>query len=118
MRDYHIRCEKKHKRRYGKDCPKKSGRGRPLKAIAIHDLPKVKRVIPEPKLSQEIIDFSYAEYEALRLVDLLGYTLEEAGKEMGLSKTAIWRLTNSARRKVAAMLVDGKELFFNEEIRI
>ncbi|MHA1628849.1 MAG: DUF134 domain-containing protein [Candidatus Heimdallarchaeota archaeon] len=117
MRYYHFRCEKKRKRFCEeRECPKGQRRGRPLKEIVIYELPKIRRVVPKPKISEEPIRLTIAEYEALRLVDLLGLTQEEAGRKMALSKTALWRLINSARRKMAEMLVEGKELYFSEQI--
>ena len=56
------------------------------------------------------ISLSYDELEALRLVNYEGLTQEEAAKRMGISRGTVWRCLDAARRKVAAMLVEGKEL--------
>ena len=56
------------------------------------------------------IFMTYEEFEALRLVDYEGLTQEEAGKRMGVSRGTVWRALNSARKKVAQMLVEGREL--------
>ncbi|AFN03413.1 hypothetical protein PFC_02240 [Pyrococcus furiosus COM1] len=56
------------------------------------------------------IIMTYEEFEALRLVDYEGLTQEEAGKRMGVSRGTIWRALTSARKKVAQMLVEGREL--------
>ena len=53
---------------------------------------------------------TYEEFEALRLVDYEGLTQEEAGKRMGVSRGTVWRALTSARKKVAQMLVEGREL--------
>jgi len=56
------------------------------------------------------IFMTYEEFEALRLVDYEGLTQEEAGERMGVSRGTVWRALNSARKKVAQMLVEGREL--------
>jgi len=56
------------------------------------------------------IFMTYEEFEAIRLVDYEGLTQEEAGKRMGVSRGTVWRALSSARKKVAQMLVEGREL--------
>jgi len=64
---------------------------------------------------------TYEEFEALRLVDYEGLTQEEAGRRMGISRGTVWRALTSARKKVAQMLVEGRELIIlpqgNEIVR-
>lgn len=55
------------------------------------------------------------EYEALRLVDHQGLMQEEAAKMMGVSRGTVWRCLDSARRKVAAAVVEGRELVISYE---
>ncbi len=50
---------------------------------------------------------TYAEVEALRLVDLEGFTQEEAADRMGVSRRTFWNDLKSARVKVATALVKG-----------
>ena len=50
------------------------------------------------------------ELEALRLVDYEGLLQEEAAVRMRVSRGTVWRCLDSARRKVAAMLAEGREL--------
>jgi len=50
------------------------------------------------------------ELEALRLVDLEGLSQEEAGTRMGVSRGTVWRLLQSARKKVAKALTEGRSL--------
>jgi predicted DNA-binding protein (UPF0251 family) len=57
-----------------------------------------------------IISIDPAEVEALRLVDLVGLSQEEAGQRMGISRGTVWRLVQTARRKVAEALTEGKTL--------
>jgi len=54
------------------------------------------------------------ELEALRLVDLEGLSQDEAGARMGVSRGTIWRLLQSARKKVARSLTEGRPLFITQ----
>jgi len=45
-----------------------------------------------------------------RLVDLEGLSQEEAGTKMGISRGTVWRLLQSARRKTAQALTEGRPL--------
>ena len=56
------------------------------------------------------IVMSYDELEALRLVDYLGLTQEEASQKMAISRGTVWRCLDRARRKLVSMLVEGREL--------
>lgn len=47
------------------------------------------------------------EVEALRLVDLLGLTQEEAAARMGVSRKTLWRDLTSARRRLVEALING-----------
>ena len=51
-----------------------------------------------------------AEIEALRLVDLEDLSQEEAGERMGVSRGTVWRLLQSARKKTAQALTEGRPL--------
>lgn len=51
------------------------------------------------------------EFEAIRLKDFDGLEQAEAAKSMGLSRPTYQRVLQSARRKVAAALVEGKHIF-------
>lgn len=66
--------------------------------------------LPQVGPPKSPIIMTYEEFEALRLVDYEGLTQEEAGERMGVSRGTVWRALNSARRKIAQMLVEGREL--------
>lgn len=88
-------------------------RGRRRKRRMIGFIPQVRHFYPAgPPLSppKPPIFMTYEEFEALRLVDHEGFTQEEAGKRMGVSRGSVWRALSSARKKVALMLVEGREL--------
>lgn len=50
------------------------------------------------------------EYETIRLIDLEGFTQEEAAKKMNIARTTVQGIYNDARKKVAQSLVNGKVL--------
>jgi predicted DNA-binding protein (UPF0251 family) len=89
---------------------RRGGRGRFPKPVFIPKPSKVEKLIPEPKTSSNPILIEPAEVEALRLVDLEGLSQEQAGTKMGVSRGTIWRLLQSARRKVAQALTEGRPL--------
>jgi predicted DNA-binding protein (UPF0251 family) len=72
--------------------------------------PPITGLMPTPTRSQTPIFIDMAELEALRLVDLEGLSQEEAGKRMGVSRGTVWRLLQSARRKTAQSLTEGRSL--------
>lgn len=50
------------------------------------------------------------EFETIRLMDACGLTQEACAEEMQVARTTVTAVYESARRKVAAMLVEGKRL--------
>ncbi|HDP97034.1 MAG TPA: DUF134 domain-containing protein [Euryarchaeota archaeon] len=54
-----------------------------------------------------IVNINLEELEAIRLVDLIDMTQEEAAFSMGISRKTLWRDLVSARKKVAQALVNG-----------
>ncbi|WP_054839671.1 DUF134 domain-containing protein [Thermococcus sp. JCM 11816] len=89
----------------------RGGRRRKMRMIGF--IPQVRHFYPaQPPVFQPKppIFMTYEEFEALRLVDYEGLTQEEAGQRMGVSRGTVWRALTSARKKVAQMLVEGREL--------
>jgi predicted DNA-binding protein (UPF0251 family) len=90
-------------------------RGRFPKPVTISIPSRVEQFIPQPNLSVAPITIEPAEIETLRLVDLEGLSQEQAGTKMGVSRGTIWRLVQSARRKVAQALTEGRTLSVTNE---
>jgi len=90
-------------------------RGRFPKPVTIPTPPQVEQFIPQPRTLANPITIEPAEIEALRLVDLEGLSQEQAGAKMGVSRGTVWRLLQSARKKVAQALTEGRALAITNE---
>jgi predicted DNA-binding protein (UPF0251 family) len=53
---------------------------------------------------------SVDEYEAIRLIDLEGFTQEECATQMKVARTTVQGIYAQARAKIAQSLVKGKTL--------
>lgn len=58
----------------------------------------------------EEITMTVDEYEVIRLVDLEKYTHEQCAERMGISRTTVTEIYESARYKLADSVVNGKKL--------
>jgi predicted DNA-binding protein (UPF0251 family)/phage FluMu protein Com len=63
-----------------------------------------------PACSLEEVILAVDELEAVRLADLRGLYQEQAAQEMNISRQTFGRIIESAHRKVAEALVEGKAL--------
>jgi len=89
-------------------------RGRLPKPVKLGATPPVIRFNPSGiQGNPEPIRLEPAEWEAFRLVDLEGLSQEEAGARMGISRGTVWRLVQSARKKAAQALTEGKPLILS-----
>jgi predicted DNA-binding protein (UPF0251 family) len=71
------------------------------------------RGIPVYELEEIILD--HDELESLRLADLLANSHEEAASEMKISRATFGRIVESARKKVADGILNGKAIRINEK---
>jgi hypothetical protein len=85
-------------------------RGRFPKPITIGIVLPVNSLTPNPAGNLEPVMIDVAELEASRLVDLEGLSQEEAGQRMGVSRGTVWRLVQSARKKTALALTQGRPI--------
>jgi len=86
------------------------GRGRFPKPVTLGAIPYVAKFTPFPPRSLEPVFIEMAELEAFRLVDLEGLSQEKAGQKMSISRGTVWRLVQSARKKTAQALTEGRPL--------
>jgi len=63
-----------------------------------------------PLSSLEEVRLGHDELEALRLADLEGLYQAEAAEKMGISRQTFGNIIESARRKIADALVNGRAL--------
>jgi len=61
-------------------------------------------------MTSGIVELYADEIEALRLVDYEGLSQEEAAESMKISRGTVWRLLQSGRKKIVAMVVEHKQL--------
>jgi predicted DNA-binding protein (UPF0251 family)/predicted Fe-Mo cluster-binding NifX family protein len=65
---------------------------------------------PEETAGEEPVVMSLDEFETIRLLDREGLTQEQCAERMGVARTTVTAIYESARRKIAEALVDGKRL--------
>ena len=85
-------------------------RGRFPKPVTLGIPHSEDRFTPTHTKNTEPVYIEIAELEAFRLVDKESLSQEQAGKQMGVSRGTIWRLVQSARKKTAQALVEGRPL--------
>jgi len=64
--------------------------------------------IPMRMLSEVIINLD--EFEAIRLADFKGLYQEEAAKKMNISRQTFGRIVESAHKKIADAIINGKAI--------
>ena len=84
---------------------------RPQKCRKICRMPDTMEFLPVNDASPcEAVVLSVDEYEAIRLIDLEGFSQEECGEYMSIARTTVQQIYNNARQKLARMLVEGLPL--------
>jgi predicted DNA-binding protein (UPF0251 family) len=85
---------------------------RPQCPRTIKNLPNVAyykpQAIPLAQLAE--ISLAFDEYEAIRLADLEGLYQEEAAAKMNISRPTFGRIIESAHKKIADALINGKAI--------
>jgi len=85
---------------------------RPIKWRKVCCLPESNRFGPldTPPDADCIVSMTVDEYETIRLIDLEGLRQEECAVQMNVARSTVQGIYNSARRKLAESLVNGKVL--------
>ena len=76
----------------------------------IHRYPDYWSFAPQGAEQAEVISMRLDEYEAIRLIDREKLTQEQCALRMGVARTTVTNIYESARSKLAEALVDGKVL--------
>ena len=85
---------------------------RPKKCRMVYAEPGVNYFKPRavPLIELEEVVLNIEEFEAIRLKDLKGFKQKNVAKKMNISQPTLHRLLNSARKKIADALVNGKAI--------
>ena len=83
---------------------------RPFRCRRIEQLPVYRSFSPDDITAAESVQMTVDEYEALRLLDHEGLTQKTCAARMNISRTTVTAIYDSARKKVADALVNGKRL--------
>ncbi len=69
--------------------------------------------IPSDNIGENAIQLTFDEFETIRLLDKEGMTQEQCAGKMGVARTTVTAMYESARKKVSEMLVDGRSLIIS-----
>jgi predicted DNA-binding protein (UPF0251 family) len=84
---------------------------RPKKWRKVCCLPEVNHFGPiNSACKNECVIMTVDEYETVRLIDLEGMKQEECCEQMSIARTTVQGIYDSARKKIADSLVNGKML--------
>lgn len=86
---------------------------RPLRCRKIEQLPVYRSFSPDDISDAENVVMTVDEFEALRLLDDVGLTQEACAARMHIARTTVTAIYDSARKKVADVLVNGKRLLIS-----
>ena len=83
---------------------------RPVRCRRIEHMPAYRSFSPDDVEAEESVRMTVDEYETLRLLDEEGLTQEACAARMQIARTTVTAIYESARKKVADVLVHGKRL--------
>lgn len=85
---------------------------RPIKRRNVCSLPESNRFGPLglTSSSEPSVIMTVDEFEAIRLIDLEGFTQEESAEQMNIARTTVQAIYSEARRKLAESLIEAKVL--------
>ena len=82
---------------------------RPVKSRRICGMPEYCCFAPQESCSETVL-LTLDEYETIRLIDYTGQSQEQCAAQMEVARTTVTAIYDSARRKIADCIVNGKRL--------
>ena len=82
---------------------------RPKRCRKVCSMPRVSEFAPIGE-DADFVVLTVDEFESIRLIDRQGFSQEECAAYMQVARTTAQQIYNSARKKLAVALVDGKGL--------
>ena len=86
---------------------------RPQKSRRICCYPDYWSFAPDQDLAKETVVMSLDEFETIRLIDHQAKTQEQCAAEMNVARTTVTAIYESARKKLAVALVEGKRILIS-----
>lgn len=88
---------------------------RPRKCRRVEFIPNIISFVPEGNLQNNdiVIYMTLEELEAIRLMDLVELDQIKSAEKMNISRGTMQRILNSARKKVADSLINGKKIIIS-----
>ena len=83
---------------------------RPVRCRQIEHMPVYRSFSPDDITAGESVRMTVDEYEAVRLLDAEGLTQEACADRMNVARTTVTAIYDSARKKLAAALVEGRRI--------
>ena len=95
---------------------------RPYKARRICSVPAIDTFGPLNQEMDSAVELTLEEYETIRLIDWLDCTQEQCADQMGVARTTVQAVYNSARKKAGnpgrqLPAVSGRRKLLREELR-
>ena len=86
---------------------------RPTRCRRIARIPAYRSFSPDDVETTEDVILTVDEYEAFRLLDGEGMTQEACASKMNIARTTVTAIYDSARKKIADVIVNGKRLLIS-----
>ena len=83
------------------------------KCRRISGLPGQFGFAPTDSIDEDALRLTFDEFETIRLLDAEGMTQEQCAAKMGVARTTVTAMYDSARKKIAKVLVEGRSLIIS-----
>ena len=83
---------------------------RPTKCRMVCQFPQTLEFVPSEGGGGSPVALTIDEYEAVRLIDKEGLSQEQCSQRMQVARTTVQKIYDSARKKLAEALVEGRPL--------